>query len=90
MPLKPCLRCGNLTNAGSYCQAHQPRNGSTRQWRKTRAVVLARAPVCAECGRPAEHVDHVRPIARGGTDQRSNLQALCARCNLTKGSREGF
>jgi hypothetical protein len=23
MPLKPCLRCGNLTNAGSYCQAHR-------------------------------------------------------------------
>lgn len=30
------------------------------------------------------HVDHIVPLARGGTDERSNLQALCARCNKSK------
>ena len=32
------------------------------------------------------HVDHIVPLVRGGTDQRSNLQATHAACNLTKGS----
>lgn len=85
MALRACLACGNLTNAGSYCQRHQPRNGSTRQWRKTRAAILTARPFCAECGRPAEHLDHVQPIARGGTDQPANLQPLCSACNLAKG-----
>lgn len=87
MALKPCLRCGNLINAGSYCQRHQPRNGSTRQWRKVRAAVLARQPLCAVCGRPAEHADHIEPVSRGGTDRPANLQALCAGCNLARGDR---
>lgn len=87
MALKPCLRCGVLTNAGSYCQRHQPRNGSTRQWRRVRARILAHQPTCAICGAPAEHVDHITPVARGGTDHPTNLQALCARHNLEKGSR---
>jgi 5-methylcytosine-specific restriction endonuclease McrA len=47
------------------------------------AYVIGRP--CAICGRPAEHLDHVIPISRGGTDAPSNLQPLCARCNLAKG-----
>lgn len=87
MPFKPCLTCGILTNAGSYCQAHQPRAGSTRQWRAARARVIAREPLCRQCGAVAEHVDHITPVARGGTDHPANLQALCAACNLAKGER---
>ena len=86
MALKPCFTCGVLTNAGSYWQRHLPRKGSTRAWRKTRAAVLGAHAICAECGQPAEHLDHIQPIARGGTDHPSNLQALCARCNLAKGN----
>jgi 5-methylcytosine-specific restriction enzyme A len=35
---------------------------------------------------PASHVDHVTPVLFGGTDDESNLQALCADCNLAKGT----
>jgi 5-methylcytosine-specific restriction protein A len=87
MARRPCLTCGALAYGGSYCERHQPRNGSTRQWRKTRAAILNAMPNCAACGRPAEHVDHIQPIARGGTNHPGNLQALCASCNLVKGDR---
>lgn len=62
------------------------RNGSTRAWRALRAQVLARDRwTCQLCGAPAEHVDHVCPVASGGEDHPSNLRATCADCNLSKG-----
>ena len=88
---RPCLRCGRLTSAGSYCRAHRPPNarpGSTRQWRSLREWVLRRdGYMCRRCGAPAHHVDHVVPLARGGSDHEVNLQALCESCNLAKGAR---
>ena len=33
------------------------------------------------------HVDHVLPIAKGGTNNADNLQLLCPKCNLRKGAR---
>jgi 5-methylcytosine-specific restriction enzyme A len=82
-----CLLCRALIASGSYCTRCAPRGGSTRAWRKVRASILAANPVCAECGRPAEHVDHIQPIAHGGTDHPANLRALCAACNLAKADR---
>ncbi len=87
--LRRCLGgCGALINAGSYCARCRPRNGSTRQWRTLRDGVLHRDNhICRRCGRPASHIDHITPIAAGGTDHPSNLQALCGVCNLAKGAR---
>jgi len=53
--------------------------------RHVRALIL-RDP-CAYCGAPAAHLDHVLPLARGGTDARRNLAPACARCNIEKGNR---
>jgi len=33
------------------------------------------------------HLDHKTPLARGGTNDTSNLQALCKRCNAEKHSK---
>lgn len=44
---------------------------------------------CQECGctdRPL-HVDHITARANGGSNDETNLQALCDRCNLRKGAR---
>lgn len=44
---------------------------------------------CQNCGWSVDdgatlHVDHIRPLSKGGTNARENLQALCAPCNLGK------
>jgi len=44
--------------------------------------------VCAYCGRtPPDallHVDHITPVALGGTDDMANLITACSTCNLGK------
>jgi 5-methylcytosine-specific restriction endonuclease McrA len=48
---------------------------------------------CVKCGaRGGEnqlHIDHIIPVSKGGTNTPSNLQTLCERCNLGKGTRIG-
>lgn len=61
------------------------------RWTKLRNAFIARHPVCCDpYGRhkdqvvPATQVDHIIPRSRGGTDDESNLQALCASCHSYK------
>lgn len=46
-----------------------------------------RADPCSYCGRPAEAIDHVHPLARGGGNGWDNLAAACTSCNSSKGTR---
>ena len=46
---------------------------------------------CVICGRGAEdgvklHIDHIKPVSKGGKTELSNLRVLCDRCNLGKGA----
>ena len=47
--------------------------------------------MCAKCGsRPPDvslEIDHIVPLAQGGTDAIANLQVLCNRCNQGKKAR---
>lgn len=42
-----------------------------------------------KCSHPANQVDHITPHSRGGTDDDSNLQALCRWHHAQKSSAEG-
>ncbi len=47
---------------------------------------------CVLCGDDSEagaqlEVDHIVPVSKGGTDDRSNLRALCWACNAGKGDK---
>jgi 5-methylcytosine-specific restriction endonuclease McrA len=53
-----------------------------------RSLVASYLGRCAYCfDAKAEHIDHVVPVAKGGTNDIGNLVPACARCNLSKGSR---
>lgn len=58
---------------------------------RTRFRVLERDGfTCQYCGAKAPnvelHVDHIVPVAKGGTNDESNLVTACAVCNLGKGT----
>lgn len=101
-PANPCRsrRCPAITGHPSgYCEAHQPeidrRRGSAakrgygRQWAALSKQVLKEEPLCRRC-RLADSVltDHIVPKRLGGTDDRSNLQALCKACHDQKNAHE--
>ncbi|MBI1824825.1 MAG: HNH endonuclease [Planctomycetes bacterium] len=86
--------CRALTFNGVLCDAHRrvadisdtrrpnsSARGYTSTWRRLRIMVLRREPLCQwpECNEPANQVDHIVPLSKGGTNEFSNLQSLCAR-----------
>ena len=62
-------------------------------WDKVAALVKAQEPLCRPCNklgitRAADEVDHIVPKAQGGTDDRDNLQPICADCHALKTAHE--
>lgn len=60
---------------------------------RDRAAVLDEEPFCRLCltqGREvaSDVVDHIRPLAWGGSDDRANKQALCTPCHDAKSKAE--
>lgn len=55
-------------------------------WAKTRLIVLRRDRYhCYVCGEAtAVEVDHIVPIARGGSHELTNLAAVCPPCHRRK------
>lgn len=74
------------------------RNGATRttaaEWKRLHRLAKHRLPYwCAQCGteptgRDGLELDHIVPVAEGGTDGLGNLQWLCPSCHAEKSRRE--
>jgi 5-methylcytosine-specific restriction endonuclease McrA len=50
---------------------------------------ICRKPIRAKKGPMRPSIDHIIPLARGGTHELANLQAAHYRCNLSKNDRGG-
>lgn len=73
-----------------------PRKSNGHRWRQLRTRVLAEETHCALCGQQPDPtagtyhdrypvVDHLIPVARGGSEyDRSNLTLMCRGCNRFK------
>lgn len=84
--------CPNLSVNKGRCALH-PRpswqgrrgfKGYKDNWLNLRAQVLKEEPTCRLCGAPSITVDHILARAFGGSEARSNLQALCGGCRRIK------
>jgi 5-methylcytosine-specific restriction protein A len=78
-----------------YNRDHASERGGTvytYRWQKLRRVYLAMNPLCVECQRPADVVDHIQPHRGDQTLmwEWNNLQPMCKPCHDRKTAHEGF
>ena len=103
MPTAPARLCSypgcmKLEKHKHRTHYKERRGGSTARgydaiWQKLRLMVLRNDPLCYYCGQiglvvPADTVDHMTPLVRGGLRlARENLVPACKSCNSAKGDR---
>lgn len=88
---KPGASAKGIGRRPTPAAAARPRFGSTRRWRRLRAIVLARdGHRCALCGNYGNDVGHIRARALGGQDVPTNLRVECASCNRSAGAKLGI
>jgi 5-methylcytosine-specific restriction endonuclease McrA len=73
---------GNADGLRSLCKLCD--NGGIRRIAEAYWAAQGIALQCTYCGGPYEHVDHVVPRRRGGTDDPTNLMPSCLPCNFSK------
>lgn len=71
--------------------------GSRYRGKRRAAFVLAHGTRCHHCRRKGDsqvgpdgrswHIDHLIPVAAGGTNEPANLALSCAGCNMSRGCR---
>jgi 5-methylcytosine-specific restriction endonuclease McrA len=66
--------------------------GGTHTSADLASILHAQGNRCAYCrcalSKVEKHVDHIVPLARGGSNGRENLQYLCRPCNQSKSARD--
>ena len=96
-PIKP--KCLNIATKKSRCDSHQPIPfaGAKEKWNSKRPkgynalhrrVIREASGLCEICARPGDEVDHLIPVAKGGTWARENLWLLCESCHDAKSKKE--
>lgn len=79
------LRQQNKRNSKST--KRQPISKKRRKDVYKRADYACQNPNCTYRGKAFLTVDHIIPVAKGGTNEISNLQALFEKCDNTKGDK---
>lgn len=61
---------------------------TAEQVQAMRRLQRFKCPICQGSIRRKFHIDHVVPLARGGTNEVSNIQLLCPTCNIRKQAKD--
>lgn len=90
-PVKITDQDGNVRYERALTYAQRRDRSSTGRFRVTHKMkqrIYERDKVCQQCGtdKGPFQVDHIRPYSKGGWNEESNLQLLCAPCNARKGA----
>lgn len=74
-------RARKASVGGTHTAAEIETLGNKQQW-------LCANPVCHAYLKPTYHADHIKPLARGGSNDIRNIQLLCPPCNWTKNDQD--
>lgn len=73
-------------------RALEVKAGGTHTPADLKRILRAQGYLCPYClanlRKVKKHLDHVMPLALGGSNGPENLQYLCAPCNLSKGAKD--
>lgn len=90
-------RAANPEKIAAHCRNRRARKRNaegTHTATDVRAIFASQKGLCANCktklfksGANKYHVDHIMPLALGGSNWPSNLQCLCPTCNRSKSAK---
>lgn len=86
----PNFRHGNAHVSGFYMKQRKNIDGSYSKEYPSILYSLQKGK-CVNCTKPLKgqyHIDHIQPVARGGTNHHWNLQLLCPSCNCRKHAKD--
>src|SRR3990167_11470530 len=83
-----CLSREHYLRTGLLRRTNSTRSINSDQRLRTKEALLNQYGKCLACGSEENlTLDHIIPRARGGPNNRNNLQLLCRPCNEAKGNR---
>lgn len=91
--LRPRIGTAKLSRIPSLTTEANPRKRGSAGVKDRNRIRERDCGVCQECKRQGKttrgaHVDHIRPLWNGGSDDDCNKELLCIPCHEAKSSRE--